>query len=151
MQHSNEPSSLIVSESSSLNAQESFFTVIRLLTCITGIAVLFTGLGFAIIAITKIFQAITSPETITPVIEQWVEFFSTSGLVIGREGYFIPVEVISTGLVFIAGFLLASIILKLITTGAKIISHASIGKAAVSKMIDESVKNHINTHYRSKS
>jgi len=149
MQQINEPSSLIISESSSLDTQESFFLIIRLLTCFAGIAVLLTGLGFVIVAIKKIYQAIMSPETITPVIEQWVEFFRTSGLVMGQEGYFIPVEVISTGLVFLAGFLLASIVLKLVVTGAKIISHASIGKAAVSKMIDESVKNHLQTKARS--
>ncbi|MBN1882073.1 MAG: hypothetical protein JW885_07865 [Deltaproteobacteria bacterium] len=148
MQNTNEPSSFIISESSSLNAQESFFIIIRLLTCFVGIAVLLTGLGFIIVAIKEIYQAIMSPETITPVIEQWVEFFSTSGLVMGREGYFIPVEVISTGLVFIAGFLLASILLKLVTTGAKIIAHASIGKAAMSRMIDEAVKKQMQSHGR---
>lgn len=141
----------LITESSSLNVQESFFIIIKLLTCFAGIAVLLTGLGFVIVAIKEIYQAIVSPETIVPVIEQWVEFFSTSGLAMGREGYFIPVQILSTGLVFIAGFLLASIVLKLVVTGAKIISHASVGKAAVSKMIDESVKNYINTHYRPKS
>jgi hypothetical protein len=148
MQNINEPSSLIISESSSQNAQESFFIVIRLLTSITGIVVLLTGLGFVIVSIKELFQAITSPETITPIISQWVAYFSSNLPVTNIEPLF-PLEVIATFLLFCVGFFLAAISLRLMLTGARIVVHTSTGKAAIKKMIDESVQNHLRTMKRS--
>jgi len=147
MQNINEPSSLIISESSSQDAQESIFIVIRLLTCVAGIAVLLTGLGFSIVSIKKIYQAVTSPETVTPIISQWVEYFSSNLPATNIDPLF-PLEVIATYLLFIVGFLLAAISLRLILTGARIVVHTSTGKAAIKKMIDESVKNHLQTRNR---
>jgi len=148
MPHTNEPSSFIISESSSQSAQESFFLIIRLLTSFAGIAVLFTGLGFVILSIKKIYQAVTNPETITPIISQWVEYFGSNLPVTNIEPLF-PLEVIAAFLLFVVGFLLASISLRLVLTGARIVVHTSTGKAAIKKMIDESVQKQLQAGKRS--
>jgi len=149
MQPSNESSFQIISESSSQDAQESIFLVIRLITCFAGLAVLLTGLGFVIVSIKEIYQAVINPETATPIISQWVEYFNSGGLMMNGQDMLIPAEVVATGLLFIVGFLLASISLKLLVSGAKIISHASVGKAAISKMVDEAVKRQLKAQGRS--
>ncbi len=122
---------------SQTEATENILQMIRLFAGFVGVAVLIVGLYFSIKIFGSVYEAVSNPESVEPLIESWSENVVGDKASITIDGEEFPLRILAVIVLGGGAFVLSMISLSIMTAGGKLIATMIGERYAINRLLSE--------------